>query len=424
VRYPAAWIAIALMAAGAPGTRCQQPGVSEGSIGFTGTDGNLYVQRAGEPGPRAITTDAGPERAYRQLTWSPDGARVAYLRYSSDESVSMFTALADGSEARRIYSSPEGAPFYLYWTPGGEEISFLETVHTRRDLTLKIVSWRGGDPLVVGTGQPYYWDWMSDGRTLVTHTGASAAENPDAAAISVVEHDGRVFRERARGPAPAFFQAPDASPDGRTFAAAVFAPQGEQVLVRLAPQPGLMLALVNTNGGVVRRLAGLEGVAAFAWSPQGTRIAFVDGSTTPLGGIVGPLALVDAQEPAAPRPTGLQQVVCFSWSPDGRRIAAFVPRLVGSPEPELLLAVFFVDAATAAATPAAVVRPTPEFLTGIVPFYDQYLRSSTMWSPDGTRLVLDAIGDDGRPGVYVLAVDSPGELRRLAQGVLPSWSPR
>ncbi len=402
------------------------PGLRAGPSASRAADGNLYVLAADGSRPLPLTTDAGPQRGYSQLTWSPDGEKVAFLRYepaSPGAAVELYTALRDGSDRRRIYASDQAAPFYLYWAPGGEEVSFLEAAQSRRDLTLRIVPWRGGASVVVGTGQPYYWDWMPDGRALVTHTGGSAAENPEGAAITVFERSGMAVRAHARGPAPAFFQAPDVAPDGKTFAAAVFAPADDQVLARLAP-PSVSLALVNANGGVERRLARLDGIAAFAWSPDGSRIALVDGATTPMGGIVGPLALVDPRDPGPPRPTGLSRVVCFSWSPDGRRLVAFVAQLADSAEPELRLAVFVIDAATAEATQAAVIRPTPQFLTGVVPFHDQYQRSSTMWSPDGSRIVVDAIGDDGQPGIYLLPADGSGPPRLVAEGVLPFWSPR
>jgi hypothetical protein len=59
-----------------------------------------------------------------------------------------------------------------------------------------------------------------------------------------------------------------------------------------------------------------------------------------------------------------------------------------------------------------------------VPFYDQYLRSSTIWSPDGRRIVVDSIDQDGSAGIYVISADEPSPPRRVADGVLPFWSPR
>ena len=134
--------------------------------------------------------------------------------------------------------------------------------------------------------------------------------------------------------------------------------------------------------------------------------------------------LIDSRKAAAAQQTGLQQVALFSWSPDGRRLVAFVPRLLEAAGPVVVFGVFVVDAASGDSRLAAVIRPTTEFLTGVAPFYDQYLRSSTLWSPDGTQVVLNGIGEDGRSGVYLLDVDRRGPLRLLAEGTLPFWSPR
>ena len=139
---------------------------------------------------------------------------------------------------------------------------------------------------------------------------------------------------------------------------------------------------------------------------------------------MGPLTLIDPARPGSVLSTGLEQVACFSWSPDGKRLVAFVPRLVPAPDPTLLFGVFLVDAATGESALAAVVRPTAEIITGVVPFFDQYLRSSTIWSPDGTHVVLNAVGQDGTPGIYLLAAAQRGPLQLLAKGTLPFWSPR
>jgi len=351
--------------------------------------------------------------------------KLAFVGYRTQPGgkviATLYTVLRDASDRREIYTSDTAAPFYLYWAPGSDRVSFLEVA--AGILTLKIVPWQGGPAIVVGTGQPYYWDWMPDGRTLVTHTGSSAVANPRGAQISVVEQEGAGMRERATGPAPAFFQAPAVAPDGKTFAAAVLSSADQNLFVRQG-DPSMLLALVTAQGEVERFLVNLKGIAAFAWSPDGSRIALVDGSTTPVGGIVGPLVLVDAQRAGAVQPTDLQQVSCFSWSPDGRRLVAFVPRLIRAREPVLLFGVFLVDAATGESTLATVIRPTSEFLTGIMPFYDQYERSSTIWSPDSSQLLLNAIGDDGRPGIYLLSVERRGPLRLLAEGLLPFWSSR
>ncbi len=419
------WLVLVLVLGSSAALPAQPAPAPQGKIGYTGPDGNIYLVGTGGAPPAAVTSDAGENRAYRQVTWAPDGRKVAFVAYSQAAEgkvlAAVYTASADGGDPQEIYSTDAAAPFYLFWAPDGGRVSFLEVAGER--LTLKIVPWQGGPAVVAGTGQPYYWDWMPDGRTLVTHTGGSSADNPRQAAISVLEPAGGGVAERARGPSPAFFQAPAAAPDGRSFAAAVLVPQEQNLLVRLG-DPSMHLAVVDLQGAVVRSLAAIQGIAAFSWSPDGSRIALVDGRTTPIGGIVGPLVLVDSRKAAAVQPTGLEQVAFFSWSPDGKRLVAFVPRLIEAAEPVVVFGVFVVDAASGESRLAAVIRPTTEFLTGVAPFYDQYLRSSTLWSPDGKQVVLNGISEDGRSGVYLLDVDTRGPLRLLAEGTLPFWSPR
>ena len=68
------------------------------------------------------------------------------------------------------------------------------------------------------------------------------------------------------------------------------------------------------------------------------------------------------------------------------------------------------------------LRPTDAFMTQIVPHFDQYQRSSTIWSPNDRYLVINSITEDSGPGIFV--IDATGNLQpRLANyGVMPFWS--
>jgi Tol biopolymer transport system component len=321
-----AWLVLVLVLGSAAALPVPAQAAPQGKIGYTGPDGTIYRVGTGGVPAVPVTSDAGESRAYRQVTWAPDGRKLAFVAYRQAPGgavlAAVCTANASGGDLREIHTTDAAAPFYLFWAPDSERVSFLEVAGGR--LTLKIAPWRGGPAVVAGTGQPCDWDWM---------------------------------------------------PDGRSFAAAVVVPRGGNTLVRLG-DPSMHLAVVDLRGAVLRSLAAIQGIAA------------------------------------------------FSWSPDGKRLVAFVPRLLGTAEPVVVFGVFVVGAASGESTLAALIRPTEEFLTGVAPFYDQYLRSSTLWSPDGAHVVLNAIGEDGKSGVYLLDVDKRGPLRLLAEGTLPFWSPR
>lgn len=60
----------------------------------------------------------------------------------------------------------------------------------------------------------------------------------------------------------------------------------------------------------------------------------------------------------------------------------------------------------------------------VLPFFDQYHRSLTIWSPDARTLVFTAYAADGSASVYVVPADGNVKPRRIAVGDTASWSPR
>ena len=68
--------------------------------------------------------------------------------------------------------------------------------------------------------------------------------------------------------------------------------------------------------------------------------------------------------------------------------------------------------------------PLSRGLLDVLPFFDQYQRSASLWSPDSKYLVFTAVSADGRPGLYVVRADGNIKPRFLAAGDFAFWSPR
>jgi hypothetical protein len=69
----------------------------------------------------------------------------------------------------------------------------------------------------------------------------------------------------------------------------------------------------------------------------------------------------------------------------------------------------------------AAFQPTETFL-GLFPFFDQYQRSVTIWSPDSNYLVVSAVASEEQQGLFIVPASGDYEPRFLAEGNVGFWS--
>jgi hypothetical protein len=105
-------------------------------------------------------------------------------------------------------------------------------------------------------------------------------------------------------------------------------------------------------------------------------------------------------------------------------IATFEPQISIDEEGEqiLLLELSVLSVRTGDLQYVTSFRPTRAFLRQILPFYDQYQRSSTIWSPDNSTVVINAETKDARPGIFTVPILGNGKPRMIAFGIFPQWS--
>jgi TolB protein len=188
---------------------------------------------------------------------------------------------------------------------------------------------------------------------------------------------------------------------------------------------------VSSSGEASSLVTDLSGPVAFDWSPNGDKVAYIE-SIRQTGSFIGTLSFIDVSDPEEPviMETEAENVIAFFWSPDGEQVAYFVPALLQDPnesgapdqEPAVFLMLHLADAKDGSVRQVTSFLPTNSFLN-ILPYFDQYQRSSTIWSPDGNYMVLSALStDDSTPGIYI--VPSSGSLspRFLVDGMLAFWS--
>jgi len=395
-----------------------------GHIVYVGVDSNIYtMNQAGQDivmitGQSAIGRDTSDDITYFYPAWSPNGEKLAFVGYrlGDDRSVeaALYTAKYDGKEFAKVFSEPGKQPFYVYWLPDSSDISLLSGTTGDDRFVMDIVSVDGSASQEIGRGIPFYWAWAPDGDALIAHKSSRPGAELGSTSLSLVKVGDTVI-DTSLNIRPSLFQSPVFSPDGKYFIAGIQNGAGEGKLV-----------LVEESGDRRQVLVDIEGQAAFDWSPDGDMIAYMAGSPT-IYGAVGELKLVDLTDIDNPvvSDTNASGVIAFFWNNSGDKLACFSIGKTGVSNgvtEEFVLELSVLDVESGESMSLTSLRPTDAFMTQIVPHFDQYQRSSTIWSPNDRYLVINSITEDNKPGIFV--IDATGSLQpRLANyGVMPFWS--
>ena len=355
-------------------------------IAYIDNTGDLLVINPDSTGERRLTGDVRAgllsqalQRgdSYSWPTWSRDGTKLAASRVSvSGESAGLSVQVfdLDSGGMRAAYTNSlqapvaDGTPHYLYWSPDDRLLSFLAP--TPEGLTLFVRDSQGdGDARPVSAGAPLYYHWAADSGRLAVHSG-------DRVTVENVAGPGEGTRIAVDSIA---FRAPAVSPDGTKVAYAGFG----------AGVHGIFLASMQSDGGSPTLLVETQGLSAFAWSPDGSVLAVAEQLRrgTP---VFDRLRLIS---PDGSETSMLleEQLLAFFWSPQGDRIAwVGIDPLSRSMD----LAVSPVEGGKPAGEPRHLFSfsPTGELFT-MFSFFDQYAYSHSIWSPDGSALVVT--GTDG-----------------------------
>lgn len=385
-------------------------------IAFVGNDRNLWLVSPNAEGLRSITTDG---QGYRFPTWAPDGRRLAVVGPNEIDETVLYVAPASKGAPVILYDKADSAPFYLYWSPDSNTITFL--TQELADLNMRqIDADTPGSDRVLGAGAPFYWVWSPTSDKLLMHVGGSRTLSEEAH-LSLL--DNQVDAERVELKlAPGKFQAPFWSADGKyfyyiaaddkrqeaiyktnantleqtvvtklqSFSYLTLSPDGKYIgyiqIERNNRPPFGTAYIVDTDGKNKQQLLD-NPVGSMYWSPDGTKLALLalarrdDGSTAKAGGLAAPLP----------------QEIVFRW----------LVYHVDTQEFEILIS----------------FNPTEEFLE-TVPFFDQYHLSLTFWSPDSHYFVVtkEENSKSGKGMVWVVDTTGQEEPLKVGEGTLAVWS--
>lgn len=272
---------------------------------------------------------------------------------------------------------------------------------------------------LVETGRPFYFSWSPDGRYLLWHAGGAARHNPEAEVglLDVTDprgHDKAVSRQPLSN--PGLFDAPAWAPDQRHWLA-VAANGDTDRLLRYAASgdPGTVLTRAPD-----RRIA-------FAWSPDGSRVAYAVQERRD-DAFYGPVHFWQSRGNVQMGEAGALtnpafDVAAFFWSPDGRRLA-YLSRLVLPDEVWFQWRVYDLDRRVDRGFTAFHPTPLMQFM---IHSFNQYAQSHSVWSPDGRFLVYADRDRRLTDRVWLVdtwapAVDGRTEPILVGEGSLGVWS--
>jgi hypothetical protein len=414
---------------------------SEGQIAFIAPDDNLVLTDLSGRRRAPITSDAfineaqGSRRVYRFPTFSSDSRFLAFVSLNISRNARVITSSVHiaptvaGPTIRTLYSTTEWNIPYLDWSPDGELIAFLTISPTAG--AIRVVSREGGEPSIFDTGIPTYWHWRPDSAGMVTHLGGRATTRGKANVSIITSSGATKDAQTVIADLPGAFQSPHWSPDGRyVLLVAYTGGQDELVLADAAGKPICTLQVVEYN-------------AYFAWSPDGRAVAVLDTAPSPAG-ILLPGELVVYDLANGDSRAIHDEASMFFWSPDGQKLAVYSLAFDAQPTPlsdggshrlsapaaqqrTVALRIEILDLASRRRVKVADTSPSSVF-SQYFPYFDQYSRAVTPWSPDSRRLVFASFspGDD-TAHVAVATLNPTGDavsITRIAAGVAAFWSPR
>jgi TolB protein len=351
-------------------------------------------------GTDRVDVDPGEGARFFQGAWSWDAARVVL---SGQAPAGPFLDILPAAEATAARLATQSLPFYLYWEPDGDRVAYLANGIAGIDLGIVTDAVDGPTDSLVATGQPYYFDWDPAGGRMVTHIGVASLD---------LLTPGVTSERLLDDPAP--YQAPQWSPDGGR-------------ILHAETANGTRVVLTYPGDGRRDVLASYDGFAFFSMDPSGERVAIAT-----LAGDAGPaitasfrrvvepdtLVVVDVVTGDATR-VGDEPTVGFWWSPQGDALLFLTVDRPAPNGPVLRWHVY----ESGVVNDLETFRPSAAFARDLLPFFDQYSRSMTLWSPDGTRFAYPGAPDGDTAGIWVHDLVT-GERQRVSDGIFVAWSPR
>lgn len=386
-------------------------------------DGNVVIYDANGRNPFPLTTDAAPGgKLYLWPTWSTDG-RLAFFGASNQRpdaySLRVFIVrkVAPGAVAEVAYTSSDDIFTYPYWSTGGcgspacRDLLLLYTPPTGSGLALRRIRDDGGkfSDTVIGEAAPFYYSFSPDGSKMIwARSGTDLA----------------IYDMETQSLQPL----PDAI--GR-FNSPMWSPVDNRILIGVEGSSPDRVDLVVAEGQGFRTRRALlrdqDTPIAFAWSPDGSKVASVAGFAS--------VQVIDSTTGQALATSTQTNVAAHIWAPTGDRVAYFVVnRNAPAPQARLYingkmpaeqatggLSLFILDVATGNSQLIATFNPSRDYVY-MLNFFDQFAHSHQIWSPDGRYITYSALDSKGNANVFIADTTTPSTPLRVTAGTIGIWS--
>jgi len=223
-------------------------GVSELAY-ISGQPSDIYLMSVDGSNQRRLTDDEIPDS---NLSWSPDGASLAYASQPSGN-VQIWVMDADGNN-RRALTAGVGS-YQPSWSPTGAQIVYVRYILGQGDVWIMDADGRNQLPLSTNDLDEQWPTWSPDGNQI-----ALVVQQGSGSAIVLMNVDGSNQRELVTGGLNVL---PQWSPDGTTIAFA--SNRNGQFQLYLVAADGTNLQNLSNNNAI-------EGPTG--WSPDGRFIVF------------------------------------------------------------------------------------------------------------------------------------------------------